>query len=52
MRRNLNHTLRRMCKDAELLGHANISITYDIYIGIKEEEKEAAIEATFNKKKG
>lgn len=81
MRRNLNHTLRRMCKDAELprlsvhclrhsygsmllandinikviselLGHANISITYDIYIGIKEEEKEAAIEAAFNKKKG
>jgi len=33
---------------SELLGHAKIAITYDIYIGIKEEEKEAAIEAAFN----
>ena len=75
---NINHTLKRMCKDAnlptlsvhclrhsygsillaediniqvisELLGHANISITYDIYIGIKEDDKIAAIESAFNK---
>ena len=79
-KRNLNHTLERMCRDAglprlhihalrhsygsmllangidikvisQLLGHANISITYDIYIGIKEEEKTAAVEAAFNKNK-
>ena len=34
---------------SELLGHANVSITYDIYIGIKEDEKKSAVEEAFNK---
>lgn len=29
---------------SELLGHSNISTTYDIYIGIKEEEKNMAVQ--------
>ncbi len=33
---------------SELLGHANISITYDIYIGINEGDKEAAIKSAFD----
>ena len=66
--RNINHTLERMCKEADLpklsihslrhtygsvllnkgadiktisnlLGHTNISTTYDIYIGVNEETK-------------
>lgn len=77
MRRNVNHTLKRMLKAAnlpdcsahtlrhtygsillqngveikkvsELLGHNNISTTYDIYIGILEKDKSSEVTRVFD----
>ncbi len=37
---------------SELLGHSDISVTYNIYIGIKEEDKQSAVETAFDKIQG
>lgn len=37
---------------SELLGHSDISVTYNIYIGISEDDKQSAIEAAFDTIKG
>ena len=35
-------------KVSELLGHSDISTTYNIYIGILEEDKQSEVERVFN----
>ena len=37
---------------SELLGHSDISVTYNIYIGISEDDKQSAVEAAFDTIKG
>lgn len=33
---------------SELLGHSNITTTYNVYIGIREDDKQSAVEQAFN----